>query len=300
MTIVKLQSSSSDDDDDAEAELVVHSPVQLDPPLVEALSKLGRVAHVISPNYEHVKYASQWAEAYPVAKVWGCPGLMEREPDVRWTGEVPFGARPRGFATEEEDGTSGRNSSNNENNNDEPMWDWEELQPLHIDTEINPFTRRAFFNEVVFYHAPSKTLLTTDFYWNYPRGDGVTNGQITDQLEGEGISMNVDDTAEGGGKEGGGDFGVWELAPNVGDIPFGSRVWGKVGMDKLFYPFYMNLMVKSDKRDEFEEIGRFMTCGGGGWEVETIIPCHGDIIRGKDLCRKVLETHFNIRCDTQV
>lgn len=298
MTIVKLQSSSEEEEDGAEAELVVHSPVQLDPPLIEALAKLGRVAHVISPNYEHVKYASQWAEMYPAAKVWGCPGLMGREPDVRWTGEVPYGARPRGFAKEgEEDGNSGSSS----NTNNDEMWNWEELQPLHIDTEINPFTRKAFFNEVVYYHAPSKTLLTTDFYWNYPRGDGVTNGQITDELEEKGISVVSVDSAEGE-EEGGDDFGVWELAPNVGGIPFGSRVWGKVGMDKLFYPFYMNLMVKSDNRDEFEKIGRYMTCGGGGggWEVETIIPCHGDIIRGKDLCRKVLKTHFNIRCDTQV
>ena len=177
------------------------------------------------------------------------------------------------------------------------MWDWEELQPLHVDTEVNPFTGRAFFNEVVYYHAPSKTLLTTDLYWNYPRGDGVTNGQVMDELAAKGIIIENNDGE-------GGDFGGWELAPNVGDIPFGSKIWGKVGMDKLFYPFYMNFMVKNDKREKFEEIARFVTCGdggdsgSGGWDVETIIPAHGDIIRGKELCRKVLETHFNIQCST--
>jgi hypothetical protein len=76
-----------------------------------------------------------------------------------------------------------------------------------------------------------------------------------------------------------------------------DRAW-KVGMDKLFRPFYNNFMIKSEQKEKFKEIARFITCGndGSGWEVETIIPAHGDIIRGKDLCRKVLERHFNIQC----
>lgn len=70
-------------------------------------------------------------------------------------------------------------------------------------------------------------------------------------------------------------------------------------MDKLFRPFYNNLMIKSEQKNKFKEIARFITCGdSGGWEVETIIPAHGDVVRGKDLCRKVLERHFNVRCDT--
>ena len=46
---------SSDDN-----ELIVHSPVGLDPPLIDALAKLGTVAHVISPNYEHVKVSRRY------------------------------------------------------------------------------------------------------------------------------------------------------------------------------------------------------------------------------------------------
>lgn len=275
MTVIQLQSSASD----GRTELAVHSPVGLDPPLIAALEKLGTVAHVISPNYEHVKYASEWAERYPDARVWGCPGLAEREPDVRWTGEVPFGARPAGFPGTTTAATKA-----------DGMWDWEELRPLHLDTEVNPFTGTSFFNEVLFYHAPSKTLLTTDFYVNYPRGDGVTNGQVVDELGEE--ALRVDD----GEDEDEGDFGTWELAPDVGRIPLADRLWGKVGMDKLFYPFYMNFMVRRDRRDDFDAIGRFV-CGGGGdgngWEVETIVPCHGDIVRGRGLCRRVLEAHFN-------
>jgi hypothetical protein len=69
-------------------------------------------------------------------------------------------------------------------------------------------------------------------------------------------------------------------------------------MDKLFRPFYNNFMIKDEQREKYKQISRFITCGdaSGGWEVETIIPAHGDIVRGKELCRKVLERHFNIRC----
>lgn len=254
MTVIKQQNG----------DLFVHSPIGIDPPLIRSLEELGTVRHVCSPNYEHVKYASQWAEQFPNANIWGCPGLMERETDVRWTGEVSFGARPPGF--------QGDNRSSDDKH--EHMWDWDEIQPLHIDTEVNPFTGKSFFNEVIFYHTASKTLLMTDLFWNYPSSDGRTNGQIS-----------VNDAE---------DFGPWELAPSVGKIPFGSTAW-KFGMDKIFYPFYMNLMVKSDKRQVFNEIAKFITCGGD-WEVETIIPAHGDIIRGKNLCREVLQKHFNVQC----
>ena len=72
-------------------DLFVHSPVSLDGPLMVALNDIGTVRHVVSPNYEHVKFAGMWGEAYPEACMWGCPGMMEREPDVRWTGCVIFG-----------------------------------------------------------------------------------------------------------------------------------------------------------------------------------------------------------------
>lgn len=37
----------------------VHSPVQLDDDLAAALEELGEVKHIVSPNYEHTKYAKQ-------------------------------------------------------------------------------------------------------------------------------------------------------------------------------------------------------------------------------------------------
>ena len=168
--------------------LWIHSPVGLDGPLQSALDTLGTVTYVVSPNYEHIKCAKQWADAHPNAKMWARPGSAEHKTDVKWDGEVPCGIRPY-EETVLPDG----------------FWDVQEIQPLHIDCEANPFTGKPFFNEVIFYHKPSKTLLTTDLYWNYPKGDGITNS-------------NFDYLAQ---KEE--DLGPWELAPNVEQVPWGSR-----------------------------------------------------------------------------
>ena len=37
----------------------VHSPVSLDADLAAALAELGEVKHIVSPNYEHTKFAQQ-------------------------------------------------------------------------------------------------------------------------------------------------------------------------------------------------------------------------------------------------
>jgi hypothetical protein len=34
--------------------------------------------------------------------------------------------------------------------------------------EANPLSGDPFFNEVLFCHEPSKTLMITDFFWNIP------------------------------------------------------------------------------------------------------------------------------------
>lgn len=119
--------------------------------------------------------------------MWGCPGLSERMPEIQWKGEIPAGYRPKDW--------KGKITSTDP----EGIWDTDTLQPLHIDVEKNPFTGRPFFNEVIFWHKPSKTLLTTDLFWNYP-ASGTPNSEF-----------GRDDS--------------WELAPKVDSIPIGSKLW---------------------------------------------------------------------------
>lgn len=35
-----------------------------------------------SPNYEHVKHAQTWIDAYPGAISYACPGLLEKEVEI--------------------------------------------------------------------------------------------------------------------------------------------------------------------------------------------------------------------------
>ena len=43
----------------SDGSLWVHSPVRLDPELKTALDALGPVKHIVTPNYEHNKFAPQ-------------------------------------------------------------------------------------------------------------------------------------------------------------------------------------------------------------------------------------------------
>lgn len=140
MAVVKLSDGS----------LWVHSPVELEADLRTALDAIGPVAHIISPNYEHVKYAKQWKDAYPSAILYGCPGLIEKEKGIPYDVEVGQG------------------------NKAPPAWG-SDIELSWFDCEKNPFLGGAFFNEVVFLHVPSGTLIVTDLYWNYP-GEDVPQG----------------------------------------------------------------------------------------------------------------------------
>lgn len=240
MTVVELPNN----------QLWVHSPVRLDGPTKEAIDKIGNVSFIVTPNYEHVSFAAEWALAFPKAQKVGCPGLTERKPEIPWSYEIPNGYRPIGW----------KHATVETPESNKIGWDTAILQPLHINIERNPFSGRPFFEEVIYYHAPTKTLIVTDFWWNYPQ-DVVPNSQF-----------NRDDT--------------WELAPRVDNIPWSSKLW-KTGMDKVYKPFYNNFMV-SDK-DGYRDITHHIL---NVWDVETIIPAHGDIVRGKDVCRRILSAHL--------
>lgn len=99
--------------------LWVHSPVDLDEATKSALKKLGTVKYIISPNYEHLKFAKQWSEEYPNAYMWGCPGLAEKLPNIKWEGEIPYGL------------LRGSNSKKLKN-----CWDFDVIVPLHLNMEV--------------------------------------------------------------------------------------------------------------------------------------------------------------------
>lgn len=55
--------------------------MELTATLKQQLDAIGPVRHIVSPNYEHTKFARQWKDAYPEATLYGCPGLPTKSPD---------------------------------------------------------------------------------------------------------------------------------------------------------------------------------------------------------------------------
>ena len=64
---------------DKNKSLMVHSPVNWDEELGECIKNLGgEIKYIITPSYEHLKYAKQWSEKYQNAIMIGCPGIKNK------------------------------------------------------------------------------------------------------------------------------------------------------------------------------------------------------------------------------
>jgi hypothetical protein len=247
-SIMRIPSKDSKDDG-ALGGLAVYSPVELTDSLAGAIEDLGSVKVIICPNYEHLKYAKQWEEAYPNAEMWACPGLAEYSDEmggIQWS---------RKFGFDDDTAFVGQYG----------------LDICWFDCEINPFTRKPFFNEVVVFHKGSRSLCTADMYWNYP----ATKHPNYNLLSGTGelhqcSKVPVDATN----------------CPEI-EVPFSTSLW-KFGMDKVFLPFFKNFMVGKKRRD------RLIACSEKvmKWSPLNIVPCHGDVVKGQDLCAKELRRQW--------
>jgi len=78
MTVVRLGDNS----------LWVCSPIRLDDDLKAAVAALGPVKHLVSPNKIHHLFLSDWAHAWPEAKLYASPGLARRRPELRFDAEL--------------------------------------------------------------------------------------------------------------------------------------------------------------------------------------------------------------------
>lgn len=127
MTIVRL----------ANGDLWVHSPTALTNTLQAEVDELGPVRHLVSPNRIHYANIPQWSAAYPTAIRWASPGVAERAAKVGIA--VAF---DRKLADQPD-----------------PAWADE------IDQLI--FRGSRAFQEVVFHHKPSRTVILTDLIENF-------------------------------------------------------------------------------------------------------------------------------------
>ncbi len=118
--------------------LMLISPVPIDDPLAAELAQLGEVRYVVSPNCWHHLYLQQTLERYPQSVAYGPPGIKVKRPDVAFAGQL---------------------------RNEAPAcWQGQVDQRVILGVPD--------FNEVVFFHRASKTLVVTDMVFNIqnPRG----------------------------------------------------------------------------------------------------------------------------------
>jgi hypothetical protein len=113
-------------------ELVLHSPCRPSTPLVDAVSGIGRVAHVVAPNWFHDLYLTDYRVLYPAATFWG-PSVLRRQ-----RGNVLIDCELNGAAR--------------------PPW-ISEMPHLTLAGVLT-------FDESIFFHTPSSTLIVADLLMN--------------------------------------------------------------------------------------------------------------------------------------
>jgi len=113
------------------ADIFLHSPIKYDAALARDLQRMGSVGHPVSPNKLHYAHIGEWSRAFPEAVTWAWPGVRERARsrhiNVTFNSDLGSAAPP----------------------------EWQD----EIDQLIIP---GGVFNEVVFFHQGSRTLILAD------------------------------------------------------------------------------------------------------------------------------------------
>lgn len=127
MTVVRLP----------DGKLWLHSPVNVPPECQRQLESLGEPAYAVAPNLKHYLHLQAFSERYPHVKIYGAPRLGRKLaklfPAVTLHDEL----------------------GNQQNT------PWQDC----IDQAL--IEGAPAFQEMVFLHKPSKTLITTDLMFNY-------------------------------------------------------------------------------------------------------------------------------------
>ena len=114
-------------------DLWIWSPIRLSEDLIGEVDRLGRVAHLVSPNKIHHLYLQDWAARYPEAHVWGLPSVIDKRRDL--TFREPL-------------------------SNDPPA-EWQ------ADLDQAWFQGSRMMDEAVFFHRPSRTVILADLIENF-------------------------------------------------------------------------------------------------------------------------------------
>ncbi len=129
--------------------LWIHSPIPFTQALADAVSALGTVRWLVAPNKVHHLYLADWIAAFPDARLAGAPGLAEKRRDLHFDARLES-TPPEGWP--------------------------EEIPFVFVEGA-------STMSEVVFLHAPSRSVLFTDLVFNTP-GVGPNEAPIFNLLVG--------------------------------------------------------------------------------------------------------------------
>lgn len=118
--------------------LIIFSPTKNLGSYQQTIDKMGSVKAVVSPSLFHHLYVKEAKECYPKAKLIGAQGLAKKRPDVSWDAFCPEG-----------------------------------LTDFQEDIEVISLEGMPNFQENVFFHKPSKTLLVSDLCFNLTDAKGL-------------------------------------------------------------------------------------------------------------------------------
>ncbi|MCJ1248737.1 hypothetical protein MMC30_005956 [Trapelia coarctata] len=135
-TIVRLQNNS----------LAVFSPIALTPDVRTHLEELGNnVQYISALDYEHHIFISEWAKAFPNAKILGVEGLPEKRESSKETAGNKF----------------------------DHVWTRGNKDDFRVDPDFDRDFEYEYVGshankELVFYYKPDKTLIEADLMFNLP------------------------------------------------------------------------------------------------------------------------------------
>ncbi|KFY08967.1 hypothetical protein V492_05744, partial [Pseudogymnoascus sp. VKM F-4246] len=133
--------------------LSVFSPPALTPEVRAKLAEKGdKVQYIIAPDIEHHLFVSDWARAYPTARVIGVEGLPEKRAAAARDPKSPSYGEQVPFATVFTEKLKGKTRISEEFDRDFEY----EYVPEHMNKEL------------VFCYKPDKTLIVADYLFNLP------------------------------------------------------------------------------------------------------------------------------------
>lgn len=118
--------------------LFIHSPIDLTQELRAELAALGPVQAIVAPNTYHHMFLPAFVRAYPQAQAFAAEGVARKQPEVQFQGVL----------------------------GDLPEFLWgKELDQHRI-------AGQPKVNEVAFLHRDTRTLVLTDWLFNFNRSEG--------------------------------------------------------------------------------------------------------------------------------